>query len=492
MVYEDGRLHVFSDNFQDYTEISLFEDDWSDEIILEAKFIGDESITILTSENNFITLDLFEMKKIKYVRPDCLAFNSPQNWFPTSDGSVIFALNSCLYKITSDDELTQKKIVYETICQLSYDEKSEDLLILTSDCRVLVVNEKEFKVKTDVDVKEYVDVYSISGIHWFVNSVDGIIIAALSSTATGKIIFVDLSEGITSQITIAKNFSIIRETDGLRMIQNGRNWLVTSMPTIISELNSGKSKLSDFYEMFSNKDFEGIRALSNVNLSELIDQGSKSLLSLAYEQQLQENFINSLKFAVKIIEEKLGSDENSKHIFSYITANFNRALMECSVLKKLNSNGMAVSPSEFKNNLCDETILRRICRIDMHGLAFEIAILLDSDLSVILLDWIKKVLEKSAIEDKRLWEMISDKLLTWGGLRANHVDYIELAEYAKKKGKSKLALKLLKLEKDTKKKIDLLVELNDYREAVIESVQAGKQDQSNSNLIYFINNILFS
>lgn len=486
IVYSDGRFQVFSENFQDYTEISLFDDELSDEIILEAKLIGDESISVLTSENNFITLDLFDMKKIKYVRPDCLAFNSPQNWFPVSDGSIIFALNSCLYKITAEDELIQKHLIYETICQLDYDDETEDLLILTSDSRLLVVNSKEFKVKNDLNVQEAIDVYSITEIYWFMNSETKI--AALLNNSTGKITLIDIDEGANIQISLAQNISIARETDGLRFFLSGRNWLLTLMPDIINELNIGDSILSKFYEMFVKKDFDGIRALSSINLSEIIDLSSKYLLSLAYEERLQENFINSLKFAVKILEEKFGVDENSRHTFSYITANFNRALTECSVLKKINSNGLTVSPKEFQNNLCEEQLLQRLCRMNLHGLAFEIAILLEIDLSLILMDWVKKVIEKSKFYDKDLWKIISDKLLTWGNQRSSQVDYIEVAEFAKKNGKPKLALKLLKFEKETRRKIELLVQLNDYREAVIESVQSGKEDQSKKRLNFVIIN----
>lgn len=415
------------------------------------------------------------MKKFKFVRPDCLTFNSPQNWFPTPDGSIIFALNSCVYKLTIDDDLIQKNLMYETICRIDYDEKYEDLLILTSDARLLVVNANDIKVKYDINVQESVDIYSISEIYWFINSEEKI--AVLSNSSMGKIVLIDLNDGKSIQITIAKNIVISQETDGLRFLQSGRSWLLTLMPDIINELNIGHSKLSNFFGMFEKKDFDGIRALSNVNLSELIDLSSKSLLSMAYEQKLQENFINSLKFAVKVLEEKLGPDENSRHTFSYITANFNRELSECAVLKKINSNGLAVSPKQFKYVLSEDKLLQRLCRIDLHGLAFEIAILLEIDLSIILTDWVRKVIEKSKFDDKESWKIISDKLMTWGNQRASRVDYIELAEVAKINGKPKLALKLLKFEKDTKRKIELLVQLNDYREAVIESVQSGKQEQ---------------
>lgn len=481
IIFSDGRFQVLSDNFQDYTEILLLEDEGKDEIILEAKFIGDESVTILTSENNFIILDLFDMKRFKFLKPDCLTFNSPQNWFPTSDGSIIFVLNSCIYKLTTDDELIQKNLVYETVCRVDYDEKSNELLILSSDSRLLTVNADEFKVNVDINVQDSVDVYSISEIYWLINSEKNI--ALLSSSSMGKIYLIDLTNGTSIQTSIAKNMVISREIDGIRFFKNGKNWLLTWMPDIINELNIGNSKLSNFFGMFVKKDYDGIRKLSNINLSELIDLSSKSLISLAYEENLQENFINSLKFGVKVLEEKLGSDENSKHTFSYITANFNRSLTECSVLKKINSNGLTVSPKQFKYFLSETQLLERLCRIDLHGLAFEIAILLEIDLSIILMDWVKKVIEKSKVDDKELWKIISDKLMTWGNQRSSSVDYIELAEIAKKKGKSKLAIKLLKFEKDTKRKIELLVQLNDYREAVIESVQSGKQEQGINNLV---------
>jgi hypothetical protein len=477
IIYSDGRFQVLSDNFQGYTEILLFEDQGIDEIVLEAKFIGDESVTILTSANNFITLDLFYMERFKFVKPDCLTFNSPQNWFPTSDGSIIFILNSCIYKLTADDELIQKNLTYDTICRIDYDEKNDDLLILTSDSRLLIVNTEEFNVKIDINIQESVDAYSISEIYWFISSGENI--AVLSSSSMGKISLIDLIDGTSILITLAKNMVISQEIDGLRFFQNGRNWLLTLMPDIINELNLGYSKLSNFFGMFVKKGFDGIRALSSVNLSEIIDLSSKSLLILSFEQNLQENFMNSLKFGVKVLEEKLGSDENSRHTFSYITANFNRSLTECTVLKKINSNGLALSPKQFKYFLSAEKLLQRLCRIELHGLAFEIAILLEIDHSIILMDWVKKVIEKSKFDNKELWKIVSDKLMTWGrgNQRASGVDYIELADIAKKNGKAKLALKLLKFEKDTKRKIELLIQLNDYREAVIESVQSGKQEQ---------------
>lgn len=424
------------------------------------------------------------MKKFKYAKPDCLTFNFPQNWFPASDGSIIFALNSCIYKLTKEDELIQKNLAYEAICQIDYDDKNEDLLVLTSNSRLLVINMNEFEVKFDINVQESIDVYSINEIYWFINSESNM--AALSSTSTGKVTFIDLTEGANIQISMAKNSSIVRETDGLRFFQSGRNWILTLMPDIINELNIGDSKLSKFYEMFIKKDFDAIRALSNINLAEIIDLSSKSLISLAYEQKLQENFVNSLKFAVKVLEEKLGTDDNSRHTFSYITANFNRALVECSVLKKINSNRLAVSPIEFKNNFCEDKLLQRLCRMDLHGIAFEVAILLEMNLSIVLMDWVKKMIHKSKSDDHELWKTISDKILTWGNQRMSQIDYIELAETAKKTGKAKLALKLLKFEKDARRKIELLVQLNDYREAVIESAHSEKQDQGKTIFIYSV------
>ena len=138
----------------------------------------------------------------------------------------------------------------------------------------------------------------------------------------------------------------------------------------------------------------------------------------------QEKFINSLNFAVNLLEEKLGSDENSKHTFSYITANFKRALTECAVLKKFYLHGLAVSPKQFKHFLSREQLLQRLSRMDLHGLAFEIAILLENDISIILMDWVKKVIEKSKFDDKDLWKIIFDKLMTWKTQRSSKVDYI--------------------------------------------------------------------
>ena len=94
------------------------------------------------------------------------------------------------------------------------------------------------------------------------------------------------------------------------------------------------------------------------------------------------------------------------------------------------------------------------------------------------MDWTKKIIEKSEENDKDLWMRISDKLFTWEKQqRFNGIDFVQLAEACIKVKRPKLALKLVKLEKDTRRKIELLVQLNEYREAVIESVQSGKKDQ---------------
>lgn len=475
IIYSDGRFQVLSDNFSDYTEISIL-DNRQDEIVLEAKFVGDDWITVLTSENNFISLDLFEMKKKKFIKPECLEFNSPQCWFPDKNGGVIFALNSCLYKHTIEDELIQKQIGYETICHMVCDRKRNNLMILTSDSRLLVLGTLEFNVKIDVNVQESVDVFSVSGMNWL----DDDRLVVLENASNGKATIVDLLEGESLQVSLAKNFVSCCESDGLRIIQNGSNWLITLMPECMSDFNTGKSKFAQFFDMYAKGDLEGITCLSSVNLSEIVDLISKSLLMFAYEKRLQEQISNFLKVAVEILEEQLGKDHNSKHTFSYITANCNRAITECSVLTKLQQKNLAVSPCEFNNKFIDSSLLSRLCRLDLHGLAFECSVLLELDLSIVLMDWTKKMIETSRLSDKELWMTISDKLLTWGTQKNQKLDYISLSEVAIKHSRPKIALKLLKFENDTRRKIELLVQLNDYREAVIESVQSGRQDQSNA------------
>ena len=447
-----------------------------EEIVLEAQFLGDESISILTSENNFITLDLNDMSKFKYAKSDCLEFNSPQSWLPTCDKSIVFALNSCLYKITSEDELYQKQLGCETICHLDLDHKSCNLLVITADYKVLVVNSHDFNVKMEVDVRSSVDVFAVNSINWLIDSNSKI--AAISCSSLGKIYLLDISDGTCLQVQFPKNFIVSQEPDGLRVSQNGQNWMILSMPQIINNLNLGQSKISDYFEKFITKNFEEINQMTNVMLSEIIEIGSKSVLSLSYEEILQQNFISAIKYAVNVLEDKLGDNENSKHTFSYVTANFKRSVVECDVLAKLHSNGIYISPDEFKNNILIDQILIRLCRTNLHGIAFEIAILLEGDITVILMDWTKKIIEKSEENDKDLWMRISDKLFTWEKQqRFNGIDFVQLAEACIKVKRPKLALKLVKLEKDTRRKIELLVQLNEYREAVIESVQSGKKDQ---------------
>lgn len=477
IVYSDGRLQVLSDNNEDYTEVMILQEEDGDGEVIEAKFIDDESITVLTNENIFIKMYLFDMKKFKFARPACLDFNSPQSWSPTSDGSVIFALNSILYKLTPEDELIQKQIGQEAICHISLDHFNGIILVLTSNCRLLVLEIENFVLKLDIDVQKDVDIFGVTSITWLTNS--NTPIAAISNISAGRIALVDLNEGIILQIQFPKDFHIKTESDGLRIFKDGQNWLVSLMPDIMKNLNFGKSEVSDFYDMFVRKDFDGIRALSSVKLAEIIDLGAREILNLSYEKILQENFINSIKFITKVLEEHLGNDENSRHTFSYITATVNRALVQFSVLAKLHKNGISLSPIEFEKNISIEQIIIRLCRNNLHGLSFEISVLLESDLSFILMDWAQKTIEKANNNDQELWIAISDKLLTWANQRESKIDYIQLAEVAVKKDRLKLAVRLLKLEKDTRKKIELLIRLNDYREAVIDAIQSKKPDQSN-------------
>ena len=154
--------------------------------------------------------------------------------------------------------------------------------------------------------------------------------------------------------------------------------------------------------------------MSNVSLTEIIEVGSKKISFFhCLEANLQETFVSAIKFAVKILDKKLGDNENSKHTFSYVTANFKRSLIECDVLRKLHSCGIFISPDEFKNNTSTDQILIRLCRLNLHGNAFEIAVLLEGNISVILMDWTRKVIEKSEESDKDIWMKISDKLFTW-------------------------------------------------------------------------------
>lgn len=486
IIYSDGRLLILSDNYKDFTEVSILEEISEEEIVLEAKFFGNECIAILTSENNFLIYDLFNMSKFKFIRPECLEFNSPQSWYPTDDESVIFVQNSSLYKITSDDELIQKQLGYDTICHLDINQLKGNLLILTSDYRCLVIDSRSFNVKLDVNVKHTIDVFTVSGIFWLSDSTSSI--AAISCPSLGKLGILDLNQGSIIYTNFTKNYTVSKESDGLRIFENGRNWLLTFMPEIMNDLTVGNSGLSNYFDLFVKKDYESIGMLTSIQLSEIIDLASKSLLPLCFEQKLHENFVESIKYAVKVLEEHLGSDDNSKHTFSYITANFNRTLLECLVVQKLQKLGMSVSPHEFQTNLNEEKILTRLCRLNLHSSAFEIAVIIGTDVSSVLMDWSTKAIEKLKINDKELWIILSDKFFTWGSQnqKINQIDYIKLADVAIKNKRLKLALKLLKFEKDTRRKIDLLVHLNEYREAVIESVQSGEKDQSITNIMVFI------
>lgn len=456
-------------------------------MILEAKFVGDDWVTVLTSENNFVSLDLFEMKRKKFIKPECLEFNSPQCWFPDNNGGVIFALNSCLYKFTAEDELIQKHTGYETICHLQSDRKKEHMLVLTSDFRLLVFDTYRFELKYDVNVQEFVDVFSISEVNWLTDR-----LVTLENASMGKLTVVDLCEGDCLQVTLAKGFVSLCESDGLRIFQSGLNWLLTPMPVCMSDFNTGDSKLARTFDLYAKGNLEEIKCLSSVSLSEIIDLSSKDLILFGYEKQLLDQILNFLKYAVNVLEEQLGNDFNSKHTFSYITANCNRAITECSVLAKLHQNNLVVSPREFNDTFINSKMLNRLCQLDLHGLAFECSVLLNLDLSDVLMDWAKKMLEISQESEKDLWITISDKLMTWGNTLKNHrMDYIALSETALKHSKPKIALKLLKFEKDMRRKIELLVELNDYREAVIESVQSGQADNSNNRLLLLHNYVSF-
>ena len=52
---------------------------------------------------------------------------------------------------------------------------------------------------------------------------------------------------------------------------------------------------------------------------------------------------------------------------------------------------------------------------------------------------------------------------------------------------TEIGVKIGQIGKGYKKKIELLVQLNEYREAVIESLQSAKQDQGKFYMIHVIN-----
>lgn len=79
-------------------------------------------------------------------------------------------------------------------------------------------------------------------------------------------------------------------------------------------------------------------------------------------------------------------------------------------------------------------------------------------------------------EEEELWVAVSDKCMTWSH-RAVSLDYLKLAEAAVRCDKTKLAKRLLRLEKDVRRKLDLLVMINDHREALVESVRSGHPEE---------------
>lgn len=492
VVYSDGRFHALAGNYEDYTEISILDAVNTGEIVLEAKFIKDDLISVLTSENNFISFDLTNMTRINYIKPEMLDFNSPQCWFPTIDGSIVFGLNSSLFKLTIDNYLLQKDFGYDIICHADSDYEAGEVLLLTSDGRLIVLNINSFELILDVSIKDYANVYAVNAVAW-VNNDSSKKIAALILSSSGKISFIDLFEGSFGHSSFPKNFISFKEIDGLRVVYNGLNWLITLLPQEMKKLADEGSKFGKLHGFFVKKNFHSIESMSNVDLSEAIDSISSNLLSISYESELTEKIINAGSFAVKCLENALSHDQNSKHTFSYVTANFNRAVNECSVLKKLNKAGIALSPEEFRKCLKDETIMGILNNFNNHSLALEIGVILELDLAATLMDWTRKLIKESTLDELALWNEISDKLFTWSKRRgnSNNLDFISLSELAIEFEKPKLAGKILKLEKDAKRKIELLVKLNQYRDAVIESINSGKKDQSKYKYYCKANSIFF-
>lgn len=482
IVFVDGYLQVYTEDFGNYKEFQILTKK-SNEKIIEAQFFEDSSTISLTSDNRFIKLDLFDLKLFEYLIPECLEFNSPQCWTISGDESILFAQSSDVFKLSTNDELTKKQIPYKTICHMRVNEN--ELIILTIDSRLIVLElNNNFQVKYDVNVGYDVEIFCVNGVDWLNSS-----IAVILQSASGKLHLVDLYSGKVLQLQFSKNFITEKEVDGIRVISQNNNCLITKMSTILVDLNfksSSESIVSEFYDRYIKNELEEIRKFPLAKLVEIIDLCAKTLPQLTYQKSLRTNLQMALKISSEFLKDHLSNDDNSRQTFTYLTAMTQMSFAKCTSLDNIISHGISSSPLQFEDPRVIERLLTRLCRRNLYFVAFEIAVLLELDLTVIIMNWARQGILKSdkIIDDETLWYLISDKIFTWSSHRAINLDFFELADLALNNNRLKLSRKLINLESNNRKKIELLAALPDHRIAIIESIKTGSQDQSNPSMHY--------
>ena len=157
------------------------------------------------------------------------------------------------------------------------------------------------------------------------------------------------------------------------------------------------------------------------------------------------------------------------------------------------TNKMVIGPAEVANSNFDILIvdeshrLRRRVNLGAYFGSFDIAaqkmgfekgesneldwIIKQSNFQILFYDYGQSIkpsdIEKSKFDDKELWKIISDKLMTWGNQRASRVDYIELAENADDLSKKQIEA----IEKGTV--IDWVNEVHKITNDVYGSVNPG-------------------
>ncbi|XP_017785891.1 PREDICTED: vacuolar protein sorting-associated protein 16 homolog [Nicrophorus vespilloides] len=263
---------------------------------------------------------------------------------------------------------------------------------------------------------------------------------------------------------------LVPEIDGVRILSATQHELVQKVPDVVQKIFRINSTDPGSFLLEASKQFQrrSHRAdeyisLVNKNLGRAVEQCIEAA-GYEFDTEVQKMLIRAAQFG-KCFVSSIDSDE-------YVEM--------CRLLRVLNAVrdpriGIPMTKTEY-DCLSRGKLLDRLVTRGQYFLAIQIAKYLKmpekEGSNRILVHWAKyKVGKHQPVDDEMIAKEIGDKLGYTPG-----ISYSEIAKTASDNGRTKLAIKLLDYEPRASEQVKLLVDLKEYKPALVKAIESGDTD----------------
>ncbi|KAK9730593.1 Vps16, N-terminal region [Popillia japonica] len=401
--------------------------------------------------------------------PKSPGYSTEQCWVVISrdrDMEFLVARGQELYRLSEDRQITLLEIdithKYHFILGMAVSFNTKHIALLTDAGYLWMGSSDLTKKYCEVDTEVC---STLSQIVWCGNE------AVVLFFGDKKMLLIVGKHGEMMSFTYDSLVHLVEEVDGVRVISSSQHELVQKVPEVVQKIfriNSTEpgSFLLEASKQFQKRSHRADEYISLVkdNLQVAVEQCIKAA-GYEFDTDVQKMLIRAAQFG-KCFVANIDADE-------YV-----QMCRELRVLNTVRDRKIGI-PLTYTQLHCQgyKVLLDRLVASHHYYLAIEIAKYLkmsDKDgTSRILAHWAKYKVSKHGVNDEILSKQIAEKL----GY-APSISFSDIANAAVSAGRKTLAIKLLEYESKASEQVQLLLQLEEYRQALIKALESGDTDQA--------------